>query len=175
MKQTTGTECTEQKETLSSSFNNTSDSFIQEQAAYQLIPLPEKTLGGSECNYITVESLKNECQNHSIFRETKEDTLLSGTCTLVPKCHYHDAEEEKQSNRMVDNEGKYQDCNRIGRLATKEQQVDTSTSRLVGGSGSGLASKTSWSQSEDTVQVTIHVAGVEQYKCHFLSSHLVFK
>lgn len=38
-----------------------------------------------------------------------------------------------------------------------------------------LFPETSWSQKKDTLHVTIHLVGVEQYKCCVKSSHLFFK
>lgn len=37
-----------------------------------------------------------------------------------------------------------------------------------------LAPETSWSQKEDTVHITIHLVGVEQYKCRVSSTRLIF-
>lgn len=37
-----------------------------------------------------------------------------------------------------------------------------------------LSPETSWSQKKDKVYITIHLAGVQQYKCCVSSSHLIF-
>ncbi|MPC73564.1 putative ATP-dependent RNA helicase TDRD12 [Portunus trituberculatus] len=37
-----------------------------------------------------------------------------------------------------------------------------------------LAPDTTWSQKDDTVNISIHLIGVEQYKCHVSSTHLIF-
>lgn len=174
-KQETGAECKEQEETLSSTHNNTAVSIIQDQE-YQPNPPLQKTVEGSECTHSTGESLKNGYQNQSKYTESKKDTVLSEVCAMVPKCHqYHSAEkEEEQSNRIPDIEEDYQGCSKTQGLTAKGQQVEVSPTKPIGGSGSGLASETSWSQSEDVVQVIICLADVEQYKCHLLSSQLVF-
>ncbi|XP_045126379.1 uncharacterized protein LOC123513327 isoform X2 [Portunus trituberculatus] len=68
----------------------------------------------------------------------------------------------------------------IHRRHTSESQV-LNMKRLgmpplsaVDGVTQRLAPDTTWSQKDDTVNISIHLIGVEQYKCHVSSTHLIF-
>uniref|UniRef100_A0A0P4VW63 RNA helicase n=1 Tax=Scylla olivacea TaxID=85551 RepID=A0A0P4VW63_SCYOL len=173
-KQGTGTECKVQEKRLSGSFNNTSVSILQDEM-YKLMSPPLKNgVRKDTCN--SVESLKNECQNHSLCTESKGETVFSSVYATLPKYHHDGADKEEElSKRVTDDQEKYQGCIKTGESTFVGQQDDMFLLRHIGISRTtGLASEISWSQDEDVVQVIIHLAGVEQYKCHLSSSQLVF-
>ncbi|KAK8394497.1 hypothetical protein O3P69_006580 [Scylla paramamosain] len=122
-------------------------------------------------------------------KEKKDDSTIDRTESDNKNCKSDNSEPDKKTKE----EHEQPSCKEIKEsLNSKEKDLDihrtvTSESQVlnmkrlgmpplcaVDGVTERLAPETSWNQRKETVHITIHLVGVEHYKCRVSSTHIIF-
>lgn len=98
-------------------------------------------------------------------------------CISALQCEEQDDQKLAGVRQTCNSKGKNQDLNRVftsGSNVFRMKRLGMPPLCAVEGVTRRLAPLTSWSEKEETVHITIHLVGVEQYKCCVSLSHLTF-